>query len=95
MKPEEQEITVRIDIDNPMGDEPVLRGLSISGFGWIVGGDKSGQLTLLATLTNAQPSDKTDVGKVKKFWNRWKKFLFERRYGVGNWRVYDAEHDKD
>ena len=42
---------IRIDIDNPRGKKPILVGVWVQGFGWVLGGQHNGVLTITGKLT--------------------------------------------
>ena len=76
---------IRIDIDNPEGQQPKLIGLWIEGFGWIVGGHRGGRATLRADLTSLRPHD---IGSR----NGRASERFARRWQTTAWGFYGAEH---
>lgn len=66
----------RMDIDNPFGGSPKLVGLSVTGFGWLLGGVRRGQLTLRIDADgNWTPFDtrnsQVEVNRFKRIWTEF------------------------
>jgi len=86
-------MNVRLEIKNPEKEIPELTGLWIKGFGWLVGGDTLGDITIYGKIVPTQSNLNLPLSgeiQVKKQTKAVKKFLArieDRSFGDKLWKT--------
>lgn len=82
---------IRIDIENPLSEEPELIGLWLEGFGWIVGGGRNGSLSFRGSI---KKNDIIQGGRklCRRFLKHVRENAFSHRFRP--WRVGEIRKEK-
>ena len=89
---------IRLEIDKPDGQKPLLKGLWLQGFGWVVGGDFGGDITIYGEVNLSGVSKDgllslSERSRVKRSLPKIKRFLARVRKWYWNndeiWEVRD------
>lgn len=78
---------LRMDIDGPRSKSPTLVGLHVSGFGWVVGGGKSGELSIAVGVDGSwKPCEqnRNSQEEIDRFRRKFERFDYHKN-GHENW----------
>jgi hypothetical protein len=61
---------IRLDVNKPRGKKPVLVGIWIEGWGWVMGGCKSGDLVMTGDIVPVKKYSRSPLKDVRRLIRR-------------------------